>query len=90
MTAYQFIRGLAWLPSNDDGDLATNSDIRRWFDRRSVIINGTKPAWRDEVEYPITELIFFPKGKRRTTVLSDALPEVVIDDGQVLLVTARI
>lgn len=69
ITAYEFIRSIPWIPSNDDGDRASNSDIRRWFDRKAVIINGVKPDWRDEITLPVHELVFFPKGKRKTTMV---------------------
>jgi len=46
---------------------ATNSEIKRWLKNSSVIINGKKPNINDEIELPITELVFFSKGRRKTT-----------------------
>ncbi len=48
---------------------ATNSEIKRWLKSGSVIINGKRPNINDEIEFPITELVFFPKGKRKTTMI---------------------
>jgi hypothetical protein len=48
----------------------TDAEIRRWLDQSAVIINGKRPKAKDTVEFPITELIFFPKSaKKRTTVI---------------------
>jgi len=48
---------------------ASNSERRRWLQNKSVIINGTKPNWNDEIDFPVEELIFFPKSNRRVTML---------------------
>lgn len=48
---------------------ATNSEIRRWLDGGAVVINGERTkSWRDEMQFPCTQLVFFPKAKRRTTI----------------------
>jgi hypothetical protein len=47
----------------------TNGELRRWFESKSVVLNGVTPKPFDEVEFPIESLIFFPKGKRKTTVI---------------------
>ncbi len=48
---------------------ATNTEIKRWLKNGAVIINGKKPNVNDEIKIPITELVFFPKGKRKTTMI---------------------
>ena len=58
-----------YIPVGDTGVPATNSEIRRWFDRKAVVINGDTPGWRDPVTFPITDLVFFPNGKRKTTLV---------------------
>lgn len=45
----------------------SNSELRRWCDRKAVIINGMAHAWNDTVEFPIRSLVLFPK--RRTVTL---------------------
>lgn len=49
--------------------VATNSEKKRWLLQRSVIINGITPKPEDEIELPLTSLVFFPNGKRRTTMV---------------------
>lgn len=47
----------------------TNSEIRRWLDQSSVVINGSKPKAKDKIAYPVTSLVFFPKSaKKRVTI----------------------
>ena len=48
---------------------ATNSEIRRWFKNKAIKINDDFPNWDSDIKLPVTQLVFFPKGKRKTTVL---------------------
>ena len=74
MTAYQF---LLWWKKNRVIPLSTekpchetsNSEIRRWLQKKSVTINGQNPLPDDKLVFPIRELIFFAKGSRKTTML---------------------
>jgi hypothetical protein len=50
-------------------EIATNSEVRRWFKNKAIRINGASPNWNDNIKLPVTELVFFPNGKRKTTVL---------------------
>jgi len=56
---------------------ASNSEIKRWLQNKAVVINGERPNWNDEVEFPVWELVLFPKGNRRTTIFysTDLKPE---------------
>ncbi len=48
----------------------SKSEVKRWLNQSSVLINGKKPKAEEEIEFPITELVFFPKSNtRRTTVV---------------------
>jgi hypothetical protein len=64
-----------FLPMQMNGNLpvrASKSEIRRWLDSSSVEINGKFPTSKDECgdeEFPLTSLIFFPNGKRKTTMV---------------------
>lgn len=49
--------------------IATNSEVRRWLDGGMVEINGERPKAMDKVNFPIRSLVFFPKSKRRTTLV---------------------
>ena len=41
------------------------SELKRWLEKGSVIINGVRPKPNDEIKYPITELVLFPGSKNR-------------------------
>jgi len=72
MTAFQFLKGLEFLPNSVEREKtgrASNSQIRRWLTNKAVIVNGVTPSPDDEVRFPITELVFFPHGGRRTTMV---------------------
>ena len=72
MTAFEYLKSLPYLPDSKEGrkyGQPSNSEIRRWLMKKSVIINGIKPLPGDEVNFPIRELIFFPEGKSKTTML---------------------
>ncbi len=66
----KFIKEHGHLPMSTEKPCteASNAEIKRWLKSSSVIINGKKPNVNDEIEFPITELVFFPKGRRRTTI----------------------
>lgn len=49
--------------------IATNSEVRRWLDGGMVEINGERPKAMDKVSFPILSLVFFPKSKKRTTLV---------------------
>lgn len=72
MTALEYLISLPHVPMALNGNkpcAASNSERRRWLESRSVIINGVKPGPQDEIVFPVNELVFFPKGERRTTML---------------------
>lgn len=71
MKAHDFIKSIEFLPCSAEGDFKgrpSNSELRRWLNNRSVIINNTKPMPDEEINLPIASLIFFPKGSRKTTM----------------------
>lgn len=74
MIAYDFLKHISEyvpLPVVIEGQGfsdPSNRDMKRWLETKSVVINGQRPGPKDEVQFPITELVFFPKGRRRTYV----------------------
>ena len=70
MTVWEFI-SQAWppfLPSTEGKQVyASKSEMRRWFERGSVWINGAKAAM-DTVITLEDSVILHPNGKRRTTL----------------------
>lgn len=71
MTLIDFLtKRLSHLPMSVEQpcSIPTRSEVKRWIKNKSVIINGEKNHdVNEEVDFEIFTLIFFPKGKRRTT-----------------------
>jgi hypothetical protein len=55
--------------SREKHGVPTNSELRRWLDSRSVLINGKAPTAKEEITFPIVELVYFPKSKSRVTII---------------------
>jgi 23S rRNA-/tRNA-specific pseudouridylate synthase len=47
--------------------VASNSELRRWIENGSVLINGVNMKYNNEIN-KVDSLVFFPNSKRRTTV----------------------
>lgn len=47
----------------------SNGEVRRWLKNHAVIVNGEPLLEKDIVDFPVFSLVFFPKGKRRTTLV---------------------
>lgn len=47
----------------------SNAELRRWLQKGSVEVNLGRPAPGDKVQWPIRELVFFPEGRWKTTVI---------------------
>ena len=80
ITAIDYLKGWPreWLPKSLEHGIRppSNSELFRWLRDGAIIINGQTPKPYEEITFPITELVFFPKGKRRTTlVLADEVIE---------------
>lgn len=78
MTAFEYLKSLPHLPvtllrgkGNEMYGRPSNSEIRRWLMSRSVVINGMTPLPEEEITFPITELTFFPSGRRRCTMVCE-------------------
>jgi hypothetical protein len=48
----------------------TRSEIRRWLDSGSVIMNGEKAKTHDEVSFPVNSLVFFPSSAKGRVTLA--------------------
>lgn len=49
----------------------SNSEIRRVFENKAVIINGIAPPANALMQLPIWQLIWFPKSQKRCTMVDD-------------------
>lgn len=56
------------FPSVERTGWATNSELRRWFERGSVEVNGKRANWNDPVPNEWESLVVHPNSKRRTTI----------------------
>lgn len=45
---------------------ASKSEIARWATAGNIIINNKQVGPNDDIEFPVTSCILFPKGKRIT------------------------
>lgn len=71
MKSLQVIHHIGVIPMSIERTctVASGSEVRRWLKNKAVLINGETPGPEDEVTFPIRQLVFFPKSKRKTTVL---------------------
>lgn len=47
----------------------SNSELRRWMQNGSILINSERPVWDEPVDFPIFSLVFFPSSPKRKTTL---------------------
>jgi hypothetical protein len=74
MTAYQYLCGVQkFLPVSRENTNpckpVSKSEIKRWLQNKTVIINGRRPNWDEQIQFPIDELVFFPNARTRTTMI---------------------
>lgn len=70
MKAWQFLidlHSVCHFMSRERSGKASNSELKRWLQNQSVIINGRRIKWNEEVDFPVKECILFPK-RNKTTV----------------------
>ena len=48
---------------------ASNSELRRWFERKSVEVNGSPARWDDPIPEEWISLVLHPKSKKRRCTL---------------------
>jgi len=72
MEALEYLKSLPrnWLPKSVERGIKppSNGDLKRWLNMEAVVINGITPKAHDKITFPIREIIFFPQGRRRTTI----------------------
>ena len=72
MKAIDFLQSYPYLPLSvmkRPFERPSNAELRRWLKDGAIVINNKKVKANDEIKYPITELILFPEGKRKTTII---------------------
>ena len=68
--AFQVLWELQGFPWSTQSNSTTPSrrELRQWLDDGAVRINGKFPKAHEHVEFPITDLVYFPGAKRQTTL----------------------
>jgi hypothetical protein len=76
MTAIAFMiwlrdeSGIALFETNGSMKRPSNGELRRWIRDRAVWVCGEPLVdANEEIGFPVTSLVLFPKGKRRVTIL---------------------
>jgi hypothetical protein len=69
MTGWEYLRKLnsvCQFHSRERTGVATNSELKRWLQNQSIQLNGRRIKWNEEVDFPVEQLILFPKRNRVT------------------------
>lgn len=69
MNAWEYLRELnavCEFHSKEREGKATNSELKRWLQNQSVLLNNRRIKWNEEVDFPVEQLILFPKRNRIT------------------------
>jgi len=66
MTAYEFLKvlhSLCHFQTREGSKVgkASLSELRRWCNNKAVIINNKRVSWNEEINFPVTQMILFPK-----------------------------
>ena len=62
------INSLCKLRSTEGKSEVSKSEFKRWCEKGSVLVNGEKMKWDEELDFPIFSFILHPKGNRITLV----------------------
>lgn len=71
MTGWMYLRELhtvCQFHSKERTGLATNSELKRWLQNQTVLLNGRRIRWDEEVDFPVYQLVLHPE-KCKTTIL---------------------
>ena len=64
-TAWEFLRELhsvcSFTSREIPGKRASNSELKRWFQNKSVVVNGERIDWNEPMDFPIISFVLFPK-----------------------------
>jgi len=73
MTVIEFLKSIHLPDSREGGKTGRPStgEIRRWLQQGAVILNGKRPRPWDKVEFPVRELVFFPKSPNKVTMVQE-------------------
>lgn len=64
------LRNLCGWRSTEGKSELSKSELRRWCDKGSILINGETVAWNEPWDFPIFSFVLHPKSeKKRITLL---------------------
>lgn len=71
MNTIQFLRNFLALPMSVEKPCThpTNGELKRWCNQKAILINGESVTPEEQIDFPVFSLIFFPKSKRKTTMV---------------------
>jgi len=66
MTAHEFLKLLhtfCCFQTREGSKVgkASLSELRRWCNNKAVIINNKQVNWNEEIKFPVTQMVLFPK-----------------------------
>ena len=72
MNALQFLCNIHFIPRSETSKRGpvSKGERKRMLDNHAVSINGKKPTSKEDIEFPIFEVTFFPKSPARCSLYS--------------------
>lgn len=67
---HQVCQFMSTSKGQDGGKLqvASFSEVQRWAKEGAILVNGERLDLDEQMDFPIISVVFFPNGKRRTTL----------------------
>ena len=70
MDAWQYLielNSVCQFHSRERSGKASNSELKRWLKSQAVLLNGRRIKWDESIDFPVEQLILFPK-KNKVTI----------------------
>lgn len=70
MNAWQYLielNSVCQFHSKERSGKVSNSELKRWLVNKSVLLNGRRINFDETVDFPVEQLILFPK-KNKVTI----------------------
>jgi len=77
MTAFEFLCRIKYIPCVNPHEhqkgviVCSKGERRRLLLNKAVVINGQRPGPNDEIQFPISEVTFFPNAKGKCSFYWD-------------------
>jgi len=60
--------GAGYASMEKPGQMATKSEVRRWCEQGSVLMNGERVGALEEMDFPLISVVLHPKSGKRVTL----------------------